>query len=66
MSEVESFIKNTENNQVLAYGANWFTSESKENGRITFDYSGFGSRYIVEAELTYPEKTAMSLASSKD
>ena len=56
MSEVESFIKNTENNQVLAYGANWFTSESKENGRITFDYSGFGSRYIVEAELTYPEK----------
>lgn len=56
MSEVESFIKNTENNQVLAYGANWFTSESKENGRITFDYSGFGSRYIVEAELTYTEK----------
>lgn len=56
MSEVESFIKNTENNQVLAYGANWFTSESKENGRITFDYSSFGSRYIVEAELTYPEK----------
>ena len=56
MSEVESFIKNSENNQVLAYGANWFTSESKENGRITFDYSGFGSRYIVEAELTYPEK----------
>ena len=58
MSEVESFIKNTENNQVLAYGANWFTSESKENGRITFGYSGFGSRYIVEAELTYPEKNS--------
>lgn len=58
MSEVESFIKNTENNQVLAYGANWFTSESKENGRITFGYSGFGSRYIVEAELTYLEKNS--------
>lgn len=61
MSEVESFIKNSENNQVLAYGANWFTSESKENGRITFDYSGFGSRYIVEAELTYPEKKLQCL-----
>lgn len=58
MAEVEGFIKNTENNLVLAYGPNWFTSESKKNGKVTFGYSGFGSRYIVEAELIYPEKNS--------
>ena len=53
MAEVEGFIKNTENNLVLAYGPNWFTSESIKSGKVTFGYSGFGSKYIVEAELTY-------------
>ncbi|MGN0693138.1 MAG: hypothetical protein ACI4K7_12380, partial [Oscillospiraceae bacterium] len=55
MAEVEGFIKNSENNLVLAYGPNWFTSESKKGGKVTFGYSGFGSKYIVEAELSYPE-----------
>lgn len=55
MTEVEGFIKNTENNLVLAYGPNWFTSESKKDGKVTFGYSGFGSEFIVDAELTYPE-----------
>ncbi len=55
MAEVEGFIKNTENNLVLAYGPNWFTSESKKDGKVTFGYSGFGSEFIVDADLTYPE-----------
>lgn len=56
MSGVEGFIKNLENNLVLAYGPNWFTSESSKGKKVTFGYSGFGSKYIVEAELTYPKK----------
>lgn len=56
MSEVEGFIKNSENSLVLAYGSNWFTSEIREKSSVTFMYSGLGSKYIVEAELTYPEK----------
>ena len=55
MAEVEGFIKNTENNLVLAYGPNWFTSEIRKNEKVSFGYSGFGSKYIVEAELSYPE-----------
>ncbi|MGN0609071.1 MAG: hypothetical protein ACI4J6_07680 [Oscillospiraceae bacterium] len=58
MAEVEGFIKNTENNLVLAYGPNWFTSEIRKSEKVFFGYSGFGSKYIVEAELTYPTKNS--------
>lgn len=55
MAEVEGFIKNTENNLVLAYGPNWLTSEIRKSEKVFYGYSGFGSKYIVEAELIYPE-----------
>ena len=56
MAEVEGFIKNSENSYVLAYGADWFTSEIREKDKVSFTYSGLGSKYIVDAELIYSEK----------
>ena len=56
MAEVEGFIKNSENSYVLAYGPDWFTSEIREKGKVSFTYSGLGSKYVVDAELTYAEK----------
>ena len=56
MAEVEGFIKNSENSYVLAYGSDWFTSEIREKGKVSFTYSGLGSKYVVDAELTYSEK----------
>ena len=56
MAEVEGFIKNSENSYVLAYGPDWFTSEIREKGKVSFTYSGLGSKYVVDAELIYSEK----------
>lgn len=56
MAEVEGFIKNSENSYVLAYGSDWFTSEIREKDKVSFTYSGLGSKYVVDAELTYSEK----------
>ena len=56
MAEVEGFIKNSENSYVLAYGSDWFTSEIRENDKVSFTYSGLGSKYVVDAELIYSEK----------
>ena len=56
IDELISLMKNSPNNTILAVGEDWMTSETKKDGTVTFSYTGFGSKYMVEAEFRYPEK----------
>ena len=56
IKELESLMKNSPNNTVLAVGDDWMTSEIIQNGTVTFTYTGFGSKYMVTAQLSYPRK----------
>ncbi|MBE6724286.1 MAG: hypothetical protein E7576_03660, partial [Ruminococcaceae bacterium] len=56
IDELISLMKNSPNNTVLAVGEDWMAAETKKDGTVTFSYTGFGSKYMVEAEFSYPEK----------
>lgn len=56
IDELISLMKNSPNNTVLAVGEDWMTAETKKDGTVTFSYTGFGSKYMVETEFSYPEK----------
>ncbi len=56
MDDLEAFIEDSPDCEVLATGPDWITYESYANDNVVFTYEGFGSKYIVEAELVYPQK----------
>ncbi len=56
IDELESLMKNSPYNTVLAWGDDWLTSETVRDGIVTFSYIGFGKKYMVTAELCYPRK----------
>ncbi len=56
IDELDSLMRNSPNNTVLAHGDDWMTAESIRDGIVTFTYIGFGKKYMVTAELCYPRK----------
>ncbi len=56
IDELDSLIRNSPNNTVLAWGDNWLTAEYIKDGIVTFSYTGLGKKYMVTAELCYPRK----------
>ncbi len=56
MDELDSLIRNSPNNTVLAWGDDWLTAEHVRDGIVTFSYIGFGKKFMVTAELCYPRK----------
>ena len=56
MDDVESFIKNTEHNRVLASGNDWYSCETSGTAKTVFTLTGLGNKFSVNAELTYENK----------
>lgn len=56
MDEVESLIANSDYNQVLASGTDWYSAEKYGKSTTTFTLNGLGNKYAVKAELTYEKK----------
>ncbi len=56
IDELDSLIRNSPNNTVLAWGDDWVTAEYIKDGIVTFSYIGLGKKYMVTAELCYPRK----------
>ena len=56
IDELDSLIRNSPNNTVLAWGDDWLTAEYIKDGIVTFSYIGLGKKYMVTTELCYPRK----------
>ena len=56
IEELESLMRNSPNNTVLSWGKDWLTGETIQNGTITYTYVGFGQKYMVTAQFSYPRK----------
>jgi hypothetical protein len=56
IEELESLMKDSPNNTVLAWGDDWMTAESVKNGTVTYTYVGFGAKYMITVEFSYPSQ----------
>ncbi len=66
IEELVSLMKNSPNNTVLAVGEDWMTAETEKDGTVTFSYTGFGSKYMLEAEFSYPVKYSFVFSELRD